>query len=69
MVERKRLYPVEGRMALNPLSGLPLPPDGLEVSITQFWRRRLTAGDATTEAPKKKATPKAVKEFKDNYSG
>lgn len=55
--ERKTVYPVEGRMVLDPLSGALIPAEGKEVPMTQFWNRRLIAGDVTLTKPSAKKTP------------
>lgn len=38
------LQPVESRLVPDPASGAPLPPEGLQVRITAYWRRRLGEG-------------------------
>lgn len=54
--ERNTVYPVKGRTALDPLSGFQIPPEGKEVPLTQFWCRRINAGDVTLTKPSAKKT-------------
>ena len=71
--ERKTVYPVEGRTALDPLSGFQVPPEGKEVPLTQFWNRRLIAGDVSLTKPLAemamiKKTPPVAKKIESDLS-
>ncbi|MHC4712011.1 MAG: DUF2635 domain-containing protein [Planctomycetota bacterium] len=45
------LVPVKGRNAPNPDTGRPLASDGEYVEASQYWRRRVLAGDAEELKP------------------
>lgn len=53
------LKPTTGLTVIDPQTHKPLPPEGREVSVNTYWRRRLNDGDvAKAAAP---AKPKKVK--------
>lgn len=39
------VFPNDGKLVRDPLSRLPIPPEGKEVSNSTFWRRRIAAHD------------------------
>ena len=39
------LIPVEGRMVIDPATGVALPAEGAEVEASDFWDRRIIDGD------------------------
>lgn len=43
--------PVPGRLVRDPATMLVLPPEGLAVSDTPFWRRRIAEGDVELVQP------------------
>lgn len=44
-MKRAILKPTEGGLVRHPTTMRPLAADGEEVSLTRFWRRRISAGD------------------------
>lgn len=51
MPDTIHVYPVEGRLVLDPATKKPMPQEGLTVPRTTFWLRRIRTGDVTTKAP------------------
>jgi len=49
----KKIYvvPAVGRLVRDPANMLPLPPEGVEVTETSHWQRRIKAGDVTLGKP------------------
>lgn len=49
----KVIYPVEGRIVRDPVTGREVTADGVPVDENDsFWLRRLADGDVTDEKPK-----------------
>jgi len=46
-----RIQPNPGMLFRHPETLAPLPEDGIEVTLTPFWRRALVRGDVTRCAP------------------
>lgn len=51
MSEMMTVYPVPGRLVLDPATFQSLPAAGLAVPRNSFWLRRLADGDVTTSMP------------------
>jgi len=49
--DRVTIYPAEGRRVRHPHTAMVIPGTGQAVSWAPYWRRRLTQGDITLEAP------------------
>lgn len=45
--EKVFLVPAENTIVRDPQTGEPLPVDGKEVVINNYWQRRLNDGDVT----------------------
>lgn len=60
MTQTKRLQPSsEGLLVLFPETRRPLSPQGEEVTLTTYWRRRLRSGDVVeVAAPKSPSSSK-----------
>lgn len=61
-----RIYPIHHRL-IDPRTMRPVPPAGVNVVLSTYWRRRLALGEATLEPPKsdpasKKKASKAAKD-------
>jgi hypothetical protein len=48
-MEKIRVYPVEGRRCKDPSTMKLLPENGLSVTRSKYWIRRLKDGDCTLE--------------------
>lgn len=46
-----RVQPAPGMRFRDPETNEPIPEDGIEVTLTPFWRRALGRGDVTRCAP------------------
>jgi hypothetical protein len=58
-----RVKPAAGLKIRNPATGRHLPPEGLEVDDSVYWRRRLAEGDVVrVEVPPARRRPELVKE-------
>jgi hypothetical protein len=57
-----RLAPRAGVNLRDPVTKRHLPPEGAEVTLSSYWRRRIADGDALpAEAPATGAAPSAPK--------
>lgn len=45
MAETKKIKPANGLIVRDPISAQILPADGQEKEITNYWARRILAGD------------------------
>lgn len=64
MAETVYVVPAKGVQVPVPGTGSVLPPEGMEVALTSFWRRRVRAGEVTIRekaapAPKASSATKA----------
>jgi hypothetical protein len=58
---KTRLIPAPGRRVLDPVKLVPLPPEGAEVELDGYWRRRLAQGDVVLPAPASTKSTKSTK--------
>lgn len=53
------IQPARGLLVPNPQNNFkPLPPEGAEVELDRYWKRRLADGDVSQVKPPSKAAPK-----------
>lgn len=45
------ILPVPGRLVRHPLTGEPVPPEGVTVPASPYWLRRLQDGDVLLKRP------------------
>lgn len=57
MAIKAHLTPKRGLVVRDPLTGLQLPAEGAEVSMTPYWLRRMADGDVHEKAAAKPAKP------------
>lgn len=62
-MDRKKTYvPGKDLRVVDPLTRLPLPPEGTEVTVTDttalYWAKRLEDKDVVEGTASKKSTPK-----------
>lgn len=60
METQMRIEPVGGARVLDPDTNRPLPQEGATVSRSQYWLRRIRAGEV--QFAKKKRAPSARRE-------
>tara|TARA_R110002095_G_scaffold57870_5_gene49598 strand:+ start:263 stop:481 length:219 start_codon:yes stop_codon:yes gene_type:complete len=64
---KKLLTPKEGLIVRDPKTGIALPPEGKELVVDSYWKRRIKDGDiAVSEIVKKKKADLKVVKNKDN---
>lgn len=58
--------PAEGMKLLDPETGAPIPPEGIEVSdYDLYWTRRLRDGDAVKVEAQRTPTPRQERAAKE----
>lgn len=58
MPEKVYLVPAPGLLVRDPVTYVPLPPEGDHKILTAYWRRRLKDRDVTKGAPAAKPAPR-----------
>tara|TARA_B100000686_G_scaffold348019_1_gene438075 strand:+ start:1101 stop:1289 length:189 start_codon:yes stop_codon:yes gene_type:complete len=54
---KNHITPAKDKIVIDPLTNQPLPPEGKEVALNTYWRRRLKDGDVH-HTPKKQSKKK-----------
>ncbi len=55
-----KIYPVEGRLIRDPVTGREITEGTVVPDNDSFWLRRLADGDVTSEAPTKSSEKKGA---------
>lgn len=56
MTDKIYLIPAAGLTIRDPITGVPLPPEGEEKTPSAYWWRRLRDGDVTAALPREVPT-------------
>ena len=62
MSRKQFMKPRDGLVVRDPLTMKPLPPDGVDLELTPYWRRRERDGDivkASRPSARASASPRA----------